>query len=86
MTVAELIETLQRDFKPDEHICPHLWVVADIKQTIADYDSVFGDVKFTEEDYNTVLDNLYNNCDSELGITNDAVYNELLDIKRNKLS
>ena len=64
MIVSEWIQRLQNEFKPDQHICIHLWQTADLMGTAKELD-----IELTDEEANNIVEDMERHIDSELGVT-----------------
>ena len=66
MQVKQWIENLQRDFKPDDYVCVHIWQADDIKAKASEMKLPF---ELTDDDVENILIELEDNIDSSLGVS-----------------
>ena len=64
MIVSEWIQRLQNEFKPDQHICIHLWQTDDVISKANEMG-----VAVTEEEAEDVIEGMEHHIDSSLGVS-----------------
>ncbi|MBI2836121.1 MAG: DUF1380 family protein [Chloroflexi bacterium] len=67
-TVQEIIERLQRQYNPDEHVAVHIWCEEDVLGKAEELGYLC-----TKEEAQEILDDIHQHIDCELGITWDTL-------------
>lgn len=69
MLVKELINQLQTQYKPDQHIAAHLWCTADVMNLAVEMETEVP----TQQKADDIIDYVQEHIDCEMGITWDTL-------------
>ena len=67
-TVRELVDRLNRQYKPDDHVAVAIWGEDDVLERAEERD-----MSITREQAQSILQQMDSNHDAELGITWDTI-------------